>query len=41
MNEETFIVRDYGFGEHEQHYFPNLSKRFTSVSIANMHKGNA
>jgi hypothetical protein len=33
MNEETFKVRAYGFGELAQLYFPNLSKRCASVQL--------
>ena len=35
MNEETFKVRAYGFGELAQLYFPNLSKRSASAQLRN------
>lgn len=35
MNEETFKVRAYGFGELAQLYFPNLTKRSASAQLRN------
>ncbi len=40
MNEETFKVRAYGFGELAQLYFPNLSKRSASAQLRNWIKEN-
>ncbi|OYU95840.1 MAG: hypothetical protein CFE21_10735 [Bacteroidetes bacterium B1(2017)] len=33
MNEETFKVRAYGFGELAQLYFPNITKKSASAQM--------
>jgi hypothetical protein len=33
MNEETFKVRAYGFGELAQLYFPNITKKSASAQL--------
>jgi hypothetical protein len=33
MNEETFKVRAYGFGELAQLYFPNINKKSASAQL--------
>ncbi len=33
MNEETFKVRAYGFGELAQLYFPNITKKSASCQL--------
>jgi hypothetical protein len=33
MNEETFKVRAYGYGELAQLYFPNITKQSASVQF--------
>ncbi len=35
MNEETFKVRAYGFGELAQLYFPNITKKSASQQLRN------
>lgn len=40
MNEETFKVRAYGFGELAQLYFPNITKKSASAQLRNWILGN-
>jgi hypothetical protein len=35
MNEETFKVRAYGFGELAQLYFPNITKKSAAEQLRN------
>ncbi len=40
MNEETFKVRAYGFGELAQLYFPNITKKSASAQLRKWIVGN-
>jgi hypothetical protein len=40
MNEETFKVRAYGFGELAQLYFPNITKKSASAQMRRWITGN-